>query len=104
VRAARRQSEARAARIEADLTHAQVTASSADAPTVRLKLEIEKLRRTLYGARSEPKERLVDQLEMQLEESRPTRAPRALVVLPRGATKAQSGMPRRIVSFSEHYG
>ena len=68
MRAARGQSEARAARIEADLTHAQVTASSADAPTVRLKLEIEKLRRTLYGARSEPKERLVDQLEMQLED------------------------------------
>ena len=34
----------------------------------RLKLEIEKLRRTLYGARSERKERLADQLEMQLED------------------------------------
>ena len=66
--AARRRSEARAARAEADLTHAQATASSAEALIARLKLEIEKLRRTLYGARSEGKERLVDQLEMQLED------------------------------------
>ena len=33
-----------------------------------LKLEIEKLRRDLYGARSERKARLLDQLELQLEE------------------------------------
>jgi transposase len=32
-------------------------------------LEVEKLRRTLYGARSERKERLIDQLEMQLEDA-----------------------------------
>jgi hypothetical protein len=32
-------------------------------------LEIEKLRRTLYGARSERKARLIDQLEMQLEDA-----------------------------------
>ena len=68
-RAARRQSEARAARADADLAHAQATASSAEALIARLKLEIEKLRRTLYGARSERKERLVDQLEMQLEDA-----------------------------------
>jgi transposase len=68
-RTARSQSEARAARAEADLTHAQATASSADALIARLKLEIEKLRRALYGARSERKERLLDQLEMQLEDA-----------------------------------
>ena len=34
-----------------------------------MKLEIEKLRRTLYGARSERKERLSDQLEMQSEDA-----------------------------------
>jgi transposase len=66
--AGRRQSEARAARAEADLSHAHATASSAEALIARLRLEIEKLRRTLYGARSERKERLVDQLEMQLED------------------------------------
>jgi transposase len=32
-------------------------------------LEIEKLRRTLYGVRSERKQRLLDQLEMQLEDA-----------------------------------
>jgi transposase len=68
-RVARRQSEARATRAEADLTHAQATASSAEALIARLKLEIEKLRRTLYGGRSERRERLVDQLEMQLEDA-----------------------------------
>jgi transposase len=68
-RAARRKSEARAARAEADLSHAHATASSADALIALLRLEIEKLRRTLYGARSERRERLVDQVEMQLEEA-----------------------------------
>jgi transposase len=58
-----------AARAAADLIHAQATASSADALIGRLRLEIEKLRRTLYGARSERKERLIDQLEMQLEDA-----------------------------------
>jgi transposase len=67
-RAARRQCEARATRAEADLTCAQATASSVDALIARLRLEIEKLRCALYGARSERKERLIDQLEMQLED------------------------------------
>jgi transposase len=67
-RTARKEGEARATRAEADLAHAQATAFSAEALIARLRLEIEKLRRTLYGARSERKERLVDQLEMQLED------------------------------------
>ena len=68
-RAARLESEARAAQAEAGLTHAHATASSADALITRLKLEVEKLRRTLYSVRSERKARLLDQLEMQLEEA-----------------------------------
>jgi hypothetical protein len=52
-----------ATRAEADLTYAQATVSSADALVVRLRLEIEKLWRALYGARLERKERLIDQLE-----------------------------------------
>ena len=68
-RTARLESEERAAHAAADLIHAQATASSADALIARLRLEIEKLRRTLYGARSERKERLIDQLEMQLEDA-----------------------------------
>ena len=68
-RAARLSSEARAAQAQSDLTHAQATASSADALIAQLRLELEKLRRTLYGVRSERKERLLDQLEMQLEDA-----------------------------------
>jgi transposase len=68
-RAARMESQARAASAEADLAHAQATGSSAEALIARLRLEIEKLRGTLYGVRSERKERLLDQLEMQLEDA-----------------------------------
>jgi transposase len=67
-RAARLQSEARTTRAEADLTHAHATASRAEALIAYLRLEVEKLRRSLYGVRSERKERLLDQLEMQLED------------------------------------
>ena len=67
-RAARMESQARAARAEATLSYAQATGSSAEALIARLRLEIEKLRRALYGVRSERKERLLDQLEMQLED------------------------------------
>jgi hypothetical protein len=68
-RTARLESEARAAQAEADRNHSQAIASNADALVARLRLEIEKLRRTLYGARSERKERLLDQLEMQLADA-----------------------------------
>ena len=68
-RAARLESEARAAQIEADLGHSKAAASGAEALVVHLRLEIEKLRRALYGVRSERKQRLLDQLEMQLEDA-----------------------------------
>jgi transposase len=55
------EAEARAARLVAE-------ASSAAALIAALKLQIEKLRRELYGQRSERKARLVEQLELQLEE------------------------------------
>jgi transposase len=42
--------------------------SSTEALISHLKLEIEKLRRTLYGTRSERKARLLEQMELQLEE------------------------------------
>ena len=68
-RAARLETEARAAQAEAERNHSQARASGADALIAHLRLEIEKLRRTLYGARSERKERLLDQLEMQLADA-----------------------------------
>jgi len=53
---------------EADAARARAVQSSGEALIAALKLKIEKLRRQLYGARSERKARLLDQLELQLEE------------------------------------
>ena len=60
----------RAARIEAEALAARAVAvsSGTEALIARLKLEIEKLRRDLYGSRSERKARLLEQMELQLEE------------------------------------
>jgi transposase len=60
-RAARLEAEAVAATAQADL-------SSTEALISHLKLEIEKLRRALYGSHSERKARLLEQMELQLEE------------------------------------
>jgi len=60
-RAARRAAEAVAAR-------AQAVNSHSDALIARLRLEIEKLKRDIHGSRSERKARLLEQMELQLEE------------------------------------
>jgi transposase len=61
----------RAARLaaEAERDQSRSCASQSDALVARLKLEIEKLKRTLYGVRSESKQRLLEQLELQLEDA-----------------------------------
>src|ERR1035437_3532412 len=60
----------RAARVEAEAAAAPAPAgnSSTEALIAHLKLEIEKLRRELYGSRSERKARLLEQMELQLED------------------------------------
>ena len=60
----------RVARAEAEAVAARALAvnSSTNALIAHLKLEIEKLRRELYGSRSERKARLLDQMELQLED------------------------------------
>jgi transposase len=63
-RAARLSAEAKLA----EAANAQAKQSSTEALIAHLKLEIEKLRRTLYGTRSERSARLLDQLELKLEE------------------------------------
>ena len=75
LRAALAASEARAdamaaevVRAQAMATRAQAAASGNETVIATLKLEIEKLRRALYGHRSERSARLLDQLELQLEE------------------------------------
>ncbi|MGH9581609.1 MAG: IS66 family transposase zinc-finger binding domain-containing protein, partial [Bryobacteraceae bacterium] len=59
-----------AARVEAEAVaaRAQAEMSSTKALIAHLKLEIEKLRRALYGSHSERKARLLEQMELQLED------------------------------------
>jgi transposase len=60
----------RAARLEAEAVaaRAQAETSSTQALIAHLKLQIEKLRRELYGKSSERKARLLEQMELQLED------------------------------------
>jgi transposase len=53
---------------DAELVQARATASNADALIAHLQLAVEKLRRELYGVRSERKARLLEQTELALEE------------------------------------
>ena len=54
--------------LEAALAASQARVSAAEAQIASLTLMIEKLRRALYGQRSERKERLLDQLEFALDD------------------------------------
>ena len=60
--------QARAQAAEAELARARALASCTEAMIQELKLEIAKLRRDKYGISSERRARLIDQLELQLEE------------------------------------
>jgi transposase len=53
---------------DAELARARAEASSAEALVSYLRLTIEKMRRELYGQRSERKARLLNQMELELEE------------------------------------
>src|ERR1700681_4044750 len=53
---------------EAEAANAQADLTSSEALIAHLKLAIEKLRRELYGTRSERTARLLDQMELQLED------------------------------------
>jgi transposase len=61
--------KANAAAIGAELAHVRATAANDRSLIAHLKLEIEKLRRVVYGPRSERTSRLLDQLVLQLEEA-----------------------------------
>src|SRR5215467_4244503 len=60
----------RAARLQAEAIAAQAQAANSitESLIAHLKLEIEKLRRVLYGSRSARKTRLLEQMELALEE------------------------------------
>ncbi len=68
LRAALAVSEARAASAEADLAQVRAVVTTSEAMIRHLKLEIAKLRREQYGQSSERRARLIDQMELQLEE------------------------------------
>src|SRR3954452_8355018 len=59
---------ARAAQVEAELAVARAKASDDAAVIAHQRLQIEKLRRQLYGPRSERTVRLLDQMELAFEE------------------------------------
>ena len=59
---------ARADIAQAEAAVARARQSDAEALVARQQLEIEKLRREIYGPRSERTRRLLDQMELQLEE------------------------------------
>lgn len=61
--------KANAAAVGAELAHARAVAANDRSLIAHLKLEIEKLRRAIYGPRSERTARLLDQLELQLAEA-----------------------------------
>ena len=67
-REARLEAERQLHDARAAAANAQAEASSVEAFIAHLKLQIEKLRRELYGSRSERKARLLDQMELQLED------------------------------------
>lgn len=53
---------------DAELARSRAEASNADALIAHLRLTIEKMQRDLFGVRSERKARLLDQMELELEE------------------------------------
>src|SRR6056297_2776374 len=68
LRAALAALEARAEAAKSDLVQARAVVSTSEAMIKHLRLEIAKLRREQYGHSSERRARLIDQLELQLEE------------------------------------
>ena len=68
LRAALAAAEARADVAESELAQTRAVVSCSEAMIQELKLEIAKLRRDKYGISSERRARLIDQLELQLEE------------------------------------
>lgn len=68
LRTALAESEARAEIAESELAQARAVVSTSEAMIKHLRLEIAKLRREQYGHSSERRARLIEQMELQLEE------------------------------------
>lgn len=105
LRAALAASEARAATAEAELARARALASGTEALIKSLRLEIAKLRREQYGKSSERRSRLIDQLELQLEELEATATEDAIEAEETAQTTQVRAFPRRKPArkaFPEH--
>ena len=71
---------------DAELVQARAETSSAEALIAHLRLTIEKMRRDLYGARGERHARLLDQMELELEELEAAAAEDELAAEPAAAS------------------
>jgi len=78
-----------------ELALAEARASGAAAMIVHLKLMIAKLRRDQYGQSSERGRKVIDQLELQLEEAEADAAERSVVTEPATPGSAVQGSTRR---------
>jgi transposase len=79
----------------AEVAQARAERASDQALIAHMKLAIEKLRRELYGQRSERGERLLDQMELQLEELEATAAEDALAAQAAARTTKVAPFERR---------
>jgi hypothetical protein len=91
-RAARIAAEAELAEARAEAANARADLTSTEALIAHLKLAIEKLRRELYGSRSERKARLLQQMELQLEDLEAAASEDDLAARPAHHLRAFSGI------------
>ncbi|EAQ02572.1 hypothetical protein OB2597_17687 [Pseudooceanicola batsensis HTCC2597] len=95
LRAALAASEARAETAENELAQARAVVSTSEAMIKHLKLEIAKLRREQYGHSSERRARLIDQMELQLEELEAAATEDELAAEKAAKTTSVAGFQRR---------
>jgi transposase len=87
--------DAELAQARAEVASVRAEASSAEALITHLRLEIEKLKRDLFGPRNERKERLLDQMELQLEDLEAAAAEDELAAAKAAATTPVRAFTRR---------
>jgi chromosome segregation ATPase len=105
LRAALAASEARAAAAEGELAQARAVASTSEAMIKHRRLEIARLRREQYGHSSERRARLIDQMELHLEELEAAATEDELAAETAARTTPVAGFQRRRPArkpFPEH--
>lgn len=105
LRAALAATEARAAAAESELAQTRAMVSTSEAMIKHLRLEIAKLRREQYGHSSERRARLIDQMELQLEELEAAATEDEIAAEKLAKTTTVSGFERRRPArkpFPEH--